>query len=260
MSSDAPSSNVVQDDFDPRPGWRLRGYIMVWPAMLWVTLNLILLLIFALLLPKLTRKYEIPIIRSWGRVPLAFLGIRVEERGLEYRTSPGAKLLLFNHVNIFDLLVLASTWTKGSTVIYKKEFHKIPIMGRLLRFFGMISVDRSDRAKAVQSLNLAGELIRSEGRSVVMAPEGTRSGTGKLAPFKKGPFHLALQTGVPAVPMIQRGLSDLAPNGTLFTRSGVVRVQYMEPIPTKDWTRETLDQHMAEVRQAFLTYCEDGTA
>jgi 1-acyl-sn-glycerol-3-phosphate acyltransferase len=259
MSDGSPTSKMIQDDFDPSPGWRLRGFVMVVPAILCVILNLCLLLLFALIVPKLIRKYEIPLIRAWGRMPLALLGIKVEVRGSEYRDAPGAKLLLFNHINVFDLLVLATVWTKGSSVIYKAEFHKIPVMGRLLRFFNMIPVDRSDRAKALQSLNRAGEMIREQGRNVVMAPEGTRSGTGKLAAFKKGPFHLALQTRVPMVPMIQRGLATLAPNGTLFTRSGVVRVQYLPPIDPSDWQRESLAEHIDQVRAAFLQYCPDGT-
>ena len=260
MTDGSPTTKMVQDDYDPSPGWRLRGYVMVWPAMLFVILNLCVLLLFALIAPRLVRKYEIPIIRAWGRWPLAIMGIKVETRGAEYRDAPGAKLLLFNHVNVFDLLVLATVWTKGSTVIYKKEFHKIPVMGRLLRFFDMIAVDRSDRSKAVQSLNLAGERIREQGRTVVMAPEGTRSGTGKLGAFKKGPFHLASQTRVPMVPMVQRGLATLAPNGTLFARSGFIRVQYLPPIDPAEWSRENLAENVELVREEFLKYCPDGTA
>lgn len=260
MAAESPASNMVQDDYDPSPGWKLRGYLMVIPALIYVVVYLILLLLFAVLTPKLVRKYEIPVIRGWGRGPLALLGMKVEVRGLEHRTAPGAKLLLFNHVNVFDLLVLATTWTKGSTVIYKTEFHKIPVMGRLMRFFDMIAVDRSNRDKAVQSLNRAAELIQKDGRIVVMAPEGTRSGNGKLAAFKKGPFHLALQTRVPVVPVVQRGLEVLAPNGTLIARSGVIRVQYLPPFDTTTWTRNDLPEHMEKVREAFLQYCPDGTA
>ncbi len=260
MSEGAPSSKMIQDEYNPSPGGRLRPYIMVLPALLTVVIYLIWLRIFALLFPKWVRKNEIGIIRAWGRWPLALLGIRVEVKGLEHREAPGAKLLLFNHVNVFDLLVLATTWTAGSTVIYKKEFHKIPVMGRLMRFFGMIPVDRSNREKAVQSLNHAGDLVREEGRIVLMAPEGTRSGTGKLAAFKKGPFHLALQTRVPVVPVVQRGLETLAPNGTLLARSGLIQVRYLPAFDTTEWSRQTLGEHMDEVREAFLQYCADGSS
>jgi 1-acyl-sn-glycerol-3-phosphate acyltransferase len=230
------------------------------PALLSVIINLIVLLIMALLMPKLTRKLELPLIRFWGRAPLAFFGIRVEVHQQHIRTNPGAKILLFNHINIFDLFVLSATWTQGSSVIYKKEFHNVPIMGRLMKFFGMISVDRHDRGAALKSVCLAAKEINEHQSTVVMAPEGTRSSTGKLAAFKKGPFHLALQTQAPVVPMIMRGLDVLAPNGTLFPRPGTVRVDYLEEIPTNDWDRTSLHSHIEHVREKFLLYLPDGTS
>jgi len=240
------------------PGSALRGYLMVIPAMIYIVIYLVLLLLFALLTPPLVRKFEIPLIRWWGRGPLIMFGIKVEVHGEEIRDTPGAKLLLFNHVNIFDLLVLATTWTKRSTVIYKQEFHKIPVMGRLMRFFGMIAVDRSNHDQAIQSLKLAAQLITEKGHFVVMAPEGTRSTTGKLAAFKKGPFHLALQTGAPIVPMVQRGSEKLSPGGTLIARSGRIRIDYLPAISTIDWNRKQLSTHIQYVREQYLKYLEDG--
>ena len=91
-----------------------------------------------------------------------------------------------------------------------------------------------------------------------MAPEGTRSTTGKLAAFKKGPFHLALQTGAPIVPMVQRGSEKLSPGGTLIARSGRIRIDYLPAISTIDWNRKQLSTHIQYVREQYLKYLEDG--
>ncbi|NQU49544.1 MAG: 1-acyl-sn-glycerol-3-phosphate acyltransferase [Planctomycetes bacterium] len=259
MTASTTPPEMVNDGFQPMPGSALRGYLVVIPAILYVAIYLLLLLLFALLIPPFVRKFQIPLIRGWGRGPLILFGIKIEEHGKEIRDTPGAKLLLFNHVNIFDLLVLAATWTNGSTIIYKQEFNKIPVMGRLMRFFKMISVDRTNHEKAVQSLNLAAQLITEKGHIVVMAPEGTRSTTGKMAAFKKGPFHLAIQTGVPIVPMVQRGSEKLSPGGTLIARSGRLRIDYLPAIPTVDWNRKQLSTHTQHVREQFLKYLEDGS-
>jgi putative phosphoserine phosphatase/1-acylglycerol-3-phosphate O-acyltransferase len=96
------------------------------------------------------------------------------------------------------------------------------------------------------------DVMQNEGKSVVLAPEGTRSTTRKLGAFKKGAFHLAMQAGVPIVPIVIHNASDIAPKGDFVFRPGKVRVEVLEPIETKHWRLEDIDQHVNDVRQLYL--------
>jgi len=91
-----------------------------------------------------------------------------------------------------------------------------------------------------------------EGKSVCMSPEGTRSVTPKLAPFKKGAFHLAMQAGVPIVPIVIQNSSDIMPKGEMIYHPATVRVEVLPPIPTDSWSAESIDEHVATVRDMYL--------
>jgi putative phosphoserine phosphatase/1-acylglycerol-3-phosphate O-acyltransferase len=88
--------------------------------------------------------------------------------------------------------------------------------------------------------------------SLVISPEGTRSVTGELGPFKKGPFRIAMGAGVPVVPIVIRNAEDLAPRNSNVMHSARIDVKVLPPIPTSDWTVRRLDAHIAGVRQQFL--------
>jgi putative phosphoserine phosphatase/1-acylglycerol-3-phosphate O-acyltransferase len=106
------------------------------------------------------------------------------------------------------------------------------------------------------------EAMKNDGKSVVLAPEGTRTVSPRLAPFKKGAFHLAMQAGVPMVPIVIRNAGDVAPKGDFVFRSATVNVQVLPPVDTSDWRRETLDEHVLEVRNMFaraLGQAEQGS-
>jgi len=94
--------------------------------------------------------------------------------------------------------------------------------------------------------------MRNQGKSVVISPEGTRSITPKLSPFKKGPFHLAIQAGVPVVPIVIHNAGDVAPKGDFIFRPATVEVDVLEPVDTSNWSSETIEEHVAEVRGLFL--------
>jgi 1-acyl-sn-glycerol-3-phosphate acyltransferase len=243
---------------DPQAGNRIRGVLMLLPVLIWAFSYLVYLLLLAVVAPGVLRRDPSKAIRRWGRGMLKLLGIRLEVHGLEHLDPNGPQIILFNHVNIFDLAVLSAVWGDDFSVIYKKEFHRIPIMGRLMRFFGMIPIDRSNRERAMRSMAEAAMHVREQNKKVFIAPEGTRSHDGRLRDFKRGPFHLALETQAPVVPMIMRGQEVLVPGLTKPARSGVLRVDFLSAIDTSAWTRRTLDAHVAEARQAFLQYLPEG--
>lgn len=235
----------------------MRGLLMLLPVFLWVFVYMFYLMVLVIVAPGVLRRDPPKAIRPWGGGILKLLGIRLEVHGAEHLDPDHPQIILFNHVNIIDLAVLSAIWGDKFSVIYKKEFHKIPLLGRLMRFFGMIPIDRSNRERAMKSMADASKYVREENKKVLVAPEGTRSRDGKLREFKRGPFHLALETKAPVVPMVMRGLEVVLPSLTK-ARTGVIRVDFLPAIDTSDWTRRSLGKHVDEVRLEFLKYLPDG--
>ena len=122
----------------------------------------------------------------------------------------------------------------------------------MLEFSGVVLVDRKDTQRAIETMGSLVDTMRIEGKSVCMSPEGTRSITPKLAPFKKGAFHLAIQAGVPIVPIVIQNSSDIMPKGEMIYRPATVEVEVLPPVDTSGWSVETIDEHVASVRNMYL--------
>ena len=136
--------------------------------------------------------------------------------------------------------------------IGKKEIGDIPLIGRILEYSGVVLIDRKDHDKAVAAMAGLVDTMRVEGKSVCISPEGTRSITPKLAPFKKGAFHLAMQAGVPIVPIVIRNSGDVMPKGSAVYRPATVDVEVLPPVDTTDWSASTIKDHVNEVRDMYL--------
>ncbi|MBI5368924.1 MAG: 1-acyl-sn-glycerol-3-phosphate acyltransferase [Planctomycetes bacterium] len=188
----------------------------------------------------------------WGGVCLRIFGVRLELVGGERLAERAPRVLVFNHTSMLDLFICTSMMPPGATALVKKEFGSIPVLSLLWRLLGVVFVDRSHPDRAIESLRAAAERIRRERISVFVAPEGTRSPTGELLPFKKGAFHLALDLAAPIVPLVFHGAARLQAKGELAIRPGVVRVCVLEAISTAGWKREELDARVEEVRELFV--------
>ncbi|MDG2147990.1 MAG: lysophospholipid acyltransferase family protein [Planctomycetota bacterium] len=208
--------------------------------------------------PRFFHRHRLALVRSWGRTGLFISGIHLETVGREHLTGDSGRIVLFNHQSLLDLFILAALWAPGAVVIYKQEFHQIPIMGRLMKEMDLIPVDRSNREQAVKSLKAAGERIRVRREALLVAPEGTRSLQPGLIDFKRGPFHVALETGLPMIPFVMRGVRSLLPAGHFISRSGFIRVDVLPPISTTGWVETELDARITEVRDIFLRYLPDA--
>jgi putative phosphoserine phosphatase/1-acylglycerol-3-phosphate O-acyltransferase len=125
----------------------------------------------------------------------------------------------------------------------------------MFRAGGVVFVDRADTKKAIEALRPAVEALR-QGLSLVIAPEGTRSATPRLGAFKKGAFHIAMQAGVPIVPVVFRNALDALPKGGIVVRPATVEAVVLSPIDTSEWTREGLDAEIAAVRDLYLQVLE----
>ncbi len=238
----------------PPPGGRWRGVLILLPLAFWSFLYPLLGALFLLLWPRRLADLRHVLIRFWGRSGLALMGVRLEVHGRERLEGPGPALILFNHVSLLDLWLVTALWPRNGTVLYKREFDRIPILGFAMRVCGMIPIDRRNREEALRTLQEAAERIRRQNCRLIVAPEGTRSRRGGLQDFKMGPFHLAAETGAPVVPLIYRGVEAVLPMGAWIPRPGLVRADVLDPVPTADWKETDLRAQARELRALFLRY------
>jgi len=157
-----------------------------------------------------------------------------------------------NHTSALDIFVGIWLGPLGVVGVAKKEVVWYPFFGQLYAVSGHLLIDRNNRANAVEALGGLAAAIARYKLSVWMWPEGTRSRDGRLRPFKKGFGHLALATRLPIVPVVVTGAHKSWRKGSLILEPTSLGIQVLDPIPTTDWTAETLDQHIEAVHQRFV--------
>lgn len=191
--------------------------------------------------------YRVCMWTAFAGVRLA--GIQVKVEGLDRLERGRNYIFMANHVSNVDPPILAPLLPPPRTsVLVKKEVFRIPVLSRAMRMGSLVPVDRRNREAAIDSLRAAGQVLRS-GISMMVFPEGTRSPDGRLLPFKKGPFYLAIETGVPVVPVTILGTYEIMPKGSLAIRPGTATVIFHAPVePAAFSSREAL---MAAVRGAI---------
>jgi 1-acyl-sn-glycerol-3-phosphate acyltransferase len=224
----------------------------------WVALHLVLatapLSIAAILGPffRASDHYFDRIPRIWARWLLWATGVRVSVQGAEHVVAGRPQIVASNHVSWFDVISLAAILPKRYRFVAKQELGRIPLFGRAWKAAGHIAIDRSDTQRAVESLDRAGRLVREDGSAIVIFPEGTRSATGALQPFKKGAFMLALHTGVDIVPTAVIGSRAIMRKDSWRVQSGRIIVRFGPPIRTADYEAGERDRLMSDVRTAIM--------
>jgi 1-acyl-sn-glycerol-3-phosphate acyltransferase len=162
-----------------------------------------------------------------------------------------------NHLSQFDIPVLLSGMPIQFRWLAKAELFKIPIFGRGMRGAGYISIDRSNRQSAFQSLTRAAQIIR-QGTSVVIFPEGTRSVDGRLQGFKKGGFVLAVDAGVPTIPLIIEGTHEIMPKGRWLIHPRQVHIRLLPAVDSSQYNRKSKDALLARVHEEMSAALEHG--
>jgi len=190
--------------------------------------------------------------RIWARAILWLAGARVQVEGLDRVDWSHSVILAANHQSWFDVFALLSCLPPSVRFVAKQELGKIPIFGPAWRACGHVSVDRGDRAQAVASIENATRRIVEERQAVVFFPEGTRSPDGRLRPFKKGAFVLAIQWGVPVVPVAISGSREAMPKGSFRIRPARIQVTLGDPLPTEGKVFEDRDELLALCRERVL--------
>ncbi len=202
---------------------------------------------FLLLITLVTQSADIMyrVATKLGISGVRFAGIKIDVRGLEQLQFGCSYIFMSNHVSNLDPPVLIPSIPRRCSVLVKKEVFRIPILGFAMKVARLVPVDRSNREAAIESVRIAAEVLQ-RGLSMVIYPEGTRSTDGRLLPFKKGPFHLAMEAGVPVVPVTILGTAECWPKGTWAMRRGTATLIFHPPIdPTQFADRDGL---MAAVR------------
>lgn len=185
-------------------------------------------------------------------VSSALIGLKLVIRGEHHLWSQRPAVFVFNHQSKADIVIIARLLRRDIAGVGKKEIRNIPLIGKTMELAGTVFIDRANAISAIEAMQPLVDALRNEGKSVVIAPEGTRSVSPRLAPFKKGAFHLAMQAGVPMVPIVIHNAGDVAPKGDFVFRPATVEVDVLPPVDTSGWHSETIDEHVAELRRMFL--------
>jgi 1-acyl-sn-glycerol-3-phosphate acyltransferase len=204
-----------------------------------------------------------------GELSLSLAGVRLRVRGEQHLWDQRPAVFLFNHQSQLDVAILCKLMREGFTGVAKKELASDPVFGLAFRLAGVAFVDRSGSGgsggaggsggsggaggsgDARQALEPAVQRLR-DGISVLIAPEGTRSVTPALGEFKKGAFHMAMQAGVPVVPIVIRNAGEMMWRDAMTIRPGCIDVVVHPAIDVRDWMTDELTERVAEVRQLYI--------
>jgi 1-acyl-sn-glycerol-3-phosphate acyltransferase len=179
----------------------------------------------------------------WG---VRLIGVKIEVRGLEHLQAGRNYIFMSNHASNLDPPILIPVIPGRCSVLVKKELFRIPVLGTGMKLAHLVPVDRSNQEAAIQSVQRAVNVLR-EGLHMVIYPEGTRSRDGRLLPFKKGPFHLAMDSGVAIVPVTMLGTYESWPKTRFAVRRGTATVIFHSPIAPQDFRdRDGLMKAVAE--------------
>jgi len=204
--------------------------------------------------------YRVGMRSAWTGIRLA--GVRVRTVGMERLDRQGTYIFMSNHVSNLDPPILLPLIPGRTSVMAKKELFDYPLLGRAMRLGSLVPVDRGNRDAGIAAVRAAGEVIR-QGINMTIFVEGKRSFDGKLLPFKKGPFYLAMECGVPLVPVTIVGTHEIMPKRRFSIRPGTATIVFHQPIDPKDFGNR--DSLMAKVRAAIDSglppqYREDSLA
>ena len=188
----------------------------------------------------------------WADMSSALIGMKVQVAGQQHLNSPRPAVFVLNHQSNGDGFLVAKLIRRDIAYLGKQELSKQRVRSRLMRFAGLIMVDRENADKAGAAMQALTSAIRKQGLSAAIFPEGTRSHSLRLGAFKKGAFLVALRARVPVIPIVIHNSIDVQPRGEKLYRPAKVRVEVLPPIDTSQWRVKHIDQHVEDIRDLYL--------
>jgi 1-acyl-sn-glycerol-3-phosphate acyltransferase len=189
----------------------------------------------------------------WSRLVLRAAGVKLVLRRVPVLDPKRPYVFMSNHSSASDIWALFVAIPFPVRFIAKKQLAKVPFVGWAMRVGRFIFIDRQNPTAARRSIDEAARRIH-EGTSVMIFPEGTRTRDGKLGPFKKGGFHLAVDSGADIVPVGIRGSREVMPKGAMLIRRGEITVEMGEPIRTEGITNAERLALIERVREIVLSF------
>jgi 1-acyl-sn-glycerol-3-phosphate acyltransferase len=188
--------------------------------------------------------------RIWGQSILLISRVPVRVIGLSNIQPDKPYIYMANHQSNFDIPVLLGYLPVQFRWLAKAELFRIPVFGRAMLGAGYVKIDRFNQKSAFESISTAARRLR-DGASVMIFPEGTRSRDGSIQKFKKGGFVMAIQSGVPIIPVILRGTWPIMAKSSLRINRGDVEMEIAEPIDTTGYSMETKEELMDRIREVI---------
>jgi 1-acyl-sn-glycerol-3-phosphate acyltransferase len=186
---------------------------------------------------------------AWiGITGVRLAGVRIRLLGMDRFDPKGTYIFMSNHVSNLDPPIIVPSIPQRMSVLVKASLFRIPLLGYAMRKAQLVPVHRENREAAIQSIH-DGAAVLQQGLSMMVFPEGTRSRTGDLLPFKKGPFYLAEESGAPIVPITVLNTEKLMPKGKFGVLPGEATVVFHAPVRPQDYPDR--DSLMAAVRDAI---------
>ncbi len=242
---------------DPKPYRRLWWLYAPWAWLVFIPFLVLSTLFWGIVVLSLSPfsarlAYRCGMIWAWCLCRVNFT--RVKVIGWEHVRPGQSYIIMSNHQSHFDALALIGHLRLQIRWVLKEELGRIPVFGWYCVAGGHILIDRSSREKAIESLKRSRGLV-SKGVSVIIFPEGTRTQDGRIGEFKKGGFMMALDLGLPILPVTISGTRRILPSGTLKLLPGKILIQIHAPVDVNAYGPEQRDRLMEDVKRAIASQC-----
>lgn len=237
------------------PAAALRTFVMVPLFFLYTLVLAAVILVYATINSR--SPVHDRIVNHWARLFLRIPPVAWSVEGLEHIHSDTRYVVASNHLSMFDIPLLFAALPVDGRFLAKKELFRIPLVGRAMRTIGIIEIDREAGGSSRQAIADGVQLAAERGYSLLVFPEGTRSDDGALLPFKKGAFRIAIDTGLPLLPVVIEGTDRVSRKHSKLFHRGTARVRILPPIETASKTnRDHLNPLVRDVEASITSVYE----
>ena len=231
---------------------RPRGVWQVGVTWVFTVFWLAVVISFSVLTLGFAKPVAARLLGLWGRTVLRLARLRLVVENPEAIAPPEPRVVTFNHGSLLDTAIVTAVFTPRSTAAIKRDVVWYPGIGLALWLVGFLFVDRARPGRARAMLWKTAQNLVGRRLTVFIAPEGTRTTTGDLLPFKKGPYALAIDAQIPVVPLCIDNIIELHPMGRFVSTPGTIRVRFGPPRPTTGLAIEDAEKETTALREWYV--------